>query len=258
MLKLFYSHFIFGKLVLNLIILGVMKYFYCFFLLISLSNCKLLFDDCDVEDKKIGEKYLTQFTTTFIEKFLNKTVVYVDEFGNELKFVEQNGIQKIIERKFININCNSGIGEINKSYDYIEYEQKDITLIEPTQNLVIKYDGRMFSYSSLIPNPIFHDSLESKIYISNGSCCKIHSQLIMSMRGNDNQQVNIIDPQIILDTIILNKQFNNIYKIKKDDLCCYNEQPEQELPNELYISKVDGIIAFKQLNGELWRFDRIE
>ena len=230
-------------------------------MLILLSNCKeILFDDCNVGNKKIGEEFLMPITNIFLNKFSEKTIVYVDEFGNEMRFIEQNGLQRTVETSLVRINCNNGWKDVDKSYDYIEYEWISIQLINPIENLEIKYIGRMIDRLATIREPVYYDDLNSRMSILNSSCCTMSSLLIMSMRDNVDQPVISPDPQIILDTIILDKQFTNIYKIKKnpENLCCAYDQPEPNLPNELYISKTDGIIAFKQLNGKLWRFEREE
>jgi hypothetical protein len=228
---------------------------------ILLINCEnILFDDCNVENKKIGEEFLMPITNKLLNKFSEKTIVYVDEFGNEMEFIEQNGIQRTVKNSLIRINCNNGWGDVDKSHDYIKYEWISIQLINSVENLEIKYIGRMIDRLATIREPVYYDDLNSQMYILNSSCCSMSSLLVMSMRDNIHQPIISPDPQIISDTIILSKHFTNIYKVKKnpENLCCGYDQPEPNLPNELYISKTDGIIAFKQLNGKLWRFEREE
>ena len=219
---------------------------------------RLIFDKCEVNNIKVGEEYLMPVTKIFLEQFVDKKIVFVDTLGNELKFTEQNGLQREIRTSQVRLNCNQGFFEEDKSYDYIEYEWISILLIDTVENLAILYTGRMIDRDASIRYPVFYDDLNPVMYVPGTTCCSMSTLLIMSMRDNVNQPVIAPDPPIILDTIILNKHFSNIYKRKRNGLCCGGLQPESNLPNEFYISKKDGIIAFRMLNGKLWRFERME
>lgn len=224
-------------------------------LLITLSNCKDLFfdSDCNLENIKIGEKFLTPNTKIFINQFEGKTIVYVDELGNESKFIEQDGLKRTVLKTNVRINCNTGWGDIDKSYDYIEYEHVSVRLTNLIENLGIYYDCRLLD-RTFDPEAVYYEDVDVRM---TSPCCTTVYYLIMSMRGDVNQPVIKPDPPIILDTIILDKHFTNIYKIKRS-YCCDDNQPLSNFPKEFYFSKTDGIIAFTQTDGKVWRFDRME
>lgn len=138
--------------------------------------------------------------------------------------------------------------------EYI-YRREQHSVSHRCEDLNLQYYVNLFPWNSS-EFPLFVDQFSIVFHrppIDNVIDTAIHLWIVPSFKGNEASLKDEIgfseNYQFLEDTTLLNKTFFNVYKVS---------QPKEEGLTELYYNKEFGIVAFKDLDFNLWVFDRFE
>ena len=218
------------------------------FITFSFFNC--VDSNCIKQDVKVGEVLLMSESKTFMTNFVNKTAIFKDSIGTEMKFKNVEKIKIDTNKSTTRINCNKGLWPIDKSYDFIEWQSYKLTMVN--DSLVIYYLMSVLDLN--------FDALDAQVNNNDGDCGGNSGWVIYKDRGKKDVTPLVEKARLISDTLINGKSFKNILgRWRKDDnICCCGYKPALKTPYEVFFDKQKGIVGFKQLNGKTWTLDRIE
>jgi hypothetical protein len=213
------------------------------FTIVSLSSCwrDILGFQCG-EHITLGKLKFADSTKTFYSSWTGKeTLVFKDSLGNEESFASSKGKTIIFNNPLvIKTLCDSG--RLDKQTERYDSEFHSVDFSGP--------NNHYFQLS------LFSDTIQQKegliiydlfsIYF-NGASLGIALQ-------HDNQKIipsswkgsSIVEPKFVADTVIMGKNFKNVYYATNDFL-----------KSTVYFQKTKMIIGFKDA-GKTWLFDRIK
>ena len=233
---------------------------FCLLILFILTCCSIYSctssGDCIPQDVKVGEILLVSNSKTFITSFKEKTAVFKDSFGQEMKFKDSSDYSiRFGPRAIGKVNCSNtkdGLFFTHQSHDYMDTEGSYITM--RSKNFILSYN-MYIEWSNF-------DVVNASVFRIDSLGCGGNTGLIITADRGKKDAPRVTEQfRTISDTLINGKSFKNILGRWKDEYrlcCCGIKAPSNDTPNEVFFDRQKGIIAFKMLNGQTWTLDRIE
>ncbi len=235
--------------------------FLCF--LVMLGACKK--DDsigdtisnieCEVDTIDIGHVFVDSVSLNMIPyRREGELIFYKNQEGEEIKFQPRYQLSPVLQAYYstpFTLICENG----NENQYKFAREQFGIPYSSFESN--IEFSLRLYPHYSM-RKPIFADKFHIQLFtLVEGTTHNIEFTLefeyIVYLRGNDSEQEEDFgitkDYELFPNVTLLNKTFTNVYKVT---------QSEERGLTELYYNKEFGIVAFKDLDFNLWVFDRFE
>ncbi len=230
--------------------------FFAFCILISCSKnddfgIQLINEiECDSNLISLDTVLLTQESLDFIPYTGIESFYFKNELGYEVKF---EPLSPPISHSFRNTNFELTCidGEVN---DY-EFTREQYAVSHKCDELNLQYYLNLYTFNSKIDllfvdkfSFIFHEPATDNFIDT-----LIKLNIITSFKENElyleNEFESYQNYELLNEITLISKTFNNVYRVI---------QPPENLLTELYFNKEFGLIGFKDLNFELWVFDRFE
>lgn len=199
-------------------------------------------EDCP-PDFFMGDLYLTEATKEFIPPIENKTIVYTDSLGNELK-LEVQANETFRDTIAVSMPCFVMLFLNNrKTIASMNAESIVMTLSDSQEQVKLAYT---FTTEPMSLDPEVDTMLQDVLSIEKilSGEKRERSFGVTEKRGNTFPLPFRDSLLMVADTIIMNKPFQNLYYNKYD--------------TEYFYSKSLGLVSFLGLGGTVWVWNRIE
>ncbi len=204
---------------------------------------------CETDTIDLDTILLNPQSLEFIPYTGLESIYFKNTTGDEVKFEPLYPPKSHHFRKTdFDLICDEG--KIN-NYTFV---REQYTVSHICKKLNLKYYLNLYTYNSRQQpkfidrfNFLFHEpSLDNKIDTA------ISLTIVANFKGNEielGEEFQHQNYEIFSALKILNKTFTNVYKVI---------EPKENLLTEIYFNKDFGLIGFKDLDSELWVFDRFE
>lgn len=194
---------------------------------------------------------LSPETNEFLAYDGTEGIIFKNSEDKEIRFDPLSGsLRHVFREDDFELVCEDG------SFNNYAFVREQYVVSHKCEDLNLQYYLNIYTVNSgEIPefvdyfNLIFHEpALDNVIDTS------ISLGIITSFKGNEDllseEFSSSNDGYEILDKVeLLDKSFNDVYRVI---------EPEENQLTELYYNKEFGIVGFKDLESELWVFDRFE
>ena len=205
---------------------------------------------CNDEITDFGTIYLSPESTDYIPYNGVENIYFKNVNGEEVKFKPLSPpISHFFMETEFELICENG------DFNNYVFTREQYAVAHRCEDLNLQYYLNIYSYHSS-QHPEFVDIFSLTFHepaLDNYIDTSINLAIITSFRNNEEllteEFANYSNYEFVSEINLLNKTFNEVYKVN---------EPEDNLLTELYFNKEYGIIGFKDLDLELWVFDRIE
>lgn len=194
--------------------------------------------------------FLSSESLGFIPYAGTENLIFKNEAGDEVVFEPLFGPvnQSIFSREF-EVDCDEG------GQNTYEFNRQQFAVSHKCEALNLQYYLNVLVFNSN-EYPRFVDVFILNFHepaLDNLIDTVISLNVITDFKGNEvlleTEFEFYNDYEFVSEIELLDKTFTNVYQAI---------EPEDNLLTELYFNKANGIVGFKDLQMELWVFDRIE
>jgi hypothetical protein len=227
------------------------KYVITIFILTLIVNSCDKLGECGA-DIKLGEVKLNDDSKNFIPYTGNEELIFIDHLDIKHRLKSLNGRKLVDSRSITKSLCLNGL--FDSQYEYYKSQSEEIVFTDSYGNQIfwINLSTDVLNDENTNENNIYDlISVNLGVYNSNSNTEQLGGELRIITREIQGQlnQNQMQDSQVrantifIGDTILYNRNFENIYKAKT-----------YESSKNMYYNKSKGLIAFGSIN-EFWVLD---
>ena len=222
-----------------------------FMLTLIANSCHKLGGECGA-DIKLGEVQLNEDSKNFIPYSGNEELIFIDHLGIKHKLKSLNGRKLVNSRSITRSLCLNEL--FDSQYEYYKSQSEEIAFTDSYGNQIfhINLSTDILNDENTNENTIYDlISVNLGVYNSNSNIEQLGGELRIITREiqgqldqNQMQNTQIRANSIFIgDTILYNRNFENIYKAKT-----------YENSKNLYYNKSKGLIAFGSID-KFWVLD---
>lgn len=224
-----------------------------FLLILAILSCKKdqvnpLLEPCKEALTNLDTVYLNPSSIEFMPYTGEESLIFINENGEEAKFESETATRS---HRFQTIDFSIDCAEGNVNFYRMEREL--YAVFHRCEALELRHYFNINVWSSDI-KPLLFDNFSLVFHRisppNSNNDTFIELNLIPHYRGNEAALMTEFPPayDFLEEIELLDKSFTNVYRVTK----------ENHPLTILYFNKEFGIIGFKDLNQQLWVFDRFE